>query len=94
MSITTLPFAKRNTNGTVDAWAPEPSGNYSADCALGNNYFEAARFHAETNPLAFSHIMQAMVLRGQVTGVEVGFLHSMSTSMCSTIDEGVTLNAA
>ena len=85
LNTSLLPFTKRNTNGTVDAWAPQGTGNYADDCALGNNYFDAARFHAESeNPLIISHILQAMIAKGSVTGVEVGFLHSLTMGIADS----------
>ena len=84
MKLTGLPFTKSRTNGTIDAWAPEATGDYAADCALGNNYFDQLRFHVQSNPLTLSHVLQAMIEKGKVTGVEIGFLHSMSMSVAGT----------
>lgn len=81
MKLTGLPFTKSRTNGTIDAWAPTATGDYAADCALGNNYFEQLRFHVQSNPLTLSHVLQAMVEKGKITGVEIGFLHSMSMTV-------------
>lgn len=83
MKLTGLPFTKSRTNGTIDAWAPTATGDYAADCAFGNNYFDQLRFHVQSNPLTLSHVLQAMIEKGQVTGVEIGFLHSMSMAVAA-----------
>ena len=83
MKLTGLPFTKSRTNGTIDAWAPTATGDYAADCALGNNYFEQLRFHVQSNPLTLSHVLQAMIEKGKVTGVEIGFQHTMSMTVAA-----------
>lgn len=77
------PFTKINDNGSLDLWAVEPTGNYAADCATGNNYFEQLRFHAERekSSMGIEYVLQAMIDKGSVSGIEVGFLHSLASAV-------------
>lgn len=86
MILDRLPFAQRRSNGTIDAWAVQPTGNYETDCSTGNNYYEQLRFHAaeKNSHLSFSFVMQAMIEKGNVSGIEIGFLHSMSEHLGET----------
>lgn len=80
-----LSFSKQRENGTVDAWVTSPSGDYGDDCITGNNLFEELRFRAETekNPLIISRTLQAMIEKGALTGIEIGFLQSLSEQLAS-----------
>lgn len=80
MPFADLPFAERRSNGTVNAWSVQPTGDYEADCQTGRNYFEQLRLHAEIEkqPLMFGFVMQAMVERGQMSGIEVGFINCVN----------------
>lgn len=80
MPFTDLPFAKRRSNGTIDAWSVEPTGDYEADCDTGRTYFQQLRLQAEEkkHPLLLGFVMQAMVERGRVSGIEVGFLSGVN----------------
>lgn len=77
MTLKQLSFTKLRDNGTVDAWAVEPTGDYAADCETGKACFSELMQMCD-NPLAVSHVMQAIVERGRMSGLEVGFLHALS----------------
>lgn len=73
-------FFEPHENGTFDAWAIHPTGNYAADCETGNACFDEIQRHAETtdSPTMIAHVVQAMINKGRVSGVEIGFLNSMA----------------
>lgn len=75
-----LSFTTRREDGTYDAWNPSPTGNYTEDCSTGNKYFDEvqALLDKAPNPLLLTWIIQAMIQKGQITGVETGFLHALS----------------
>ncbi|UUV43227.1 hypothetical protein RCCWILLIS_55 [Rhodobacter phage RcCWillis] len=81
MTITThLSFQQPRDNGTTDAWAVEPTGNYADDCAKGTQFFAELRHRVDDtmNPLLISHTIVGMIEKGRVSGIEIGFLQSLS----------------
>ena len=69
-----------------DLWALEASGDYAADCETGE---EAGReladyMRSEGAPMVLGHVLRAMVARGQFSGVEVGFAHSIASAIGQT----------
>lgn len=57
---------------------PSSTGNYSKDCELGKCFYQEAVKYSVHNHLIFMRVIEGMILKGDVTGVEIGFLSSLS----------------
>lgn len=81
-----LPFVQLDAEGNVASnWKVAPSGDYPQDCKKGRDYFASVEEAAtrNQNPLLFSTVLKDMILAGNVTGVEIGFLHAASMRLLS-----------
>lgn len=78
-----MPFASPRSNGTIDAWAVNPSGDYQADCETGNGYFAQLKDHIDrfNTPMLMTFVIQAIVLKGALTGIEVGFISALNDTL-------------
>jgi len=82
MDLKSLPFVKVNVNDIVtDFWNVEPTHDYQADCATGRSYFVQLYRAMQSNPTLYNSVVQAIVLRAQWTGVEIGFFQAASNEL-------------
>lgn len=77
MKIEELPFVRQRENGTVDTWCPNKTGDYETDWKHGKNHFTTL-ISKSPSAAQVAHIVHAIVEKGELSGVEVGFIHSMS----------------
>lgn len=79
-----LCFSESNENNEITRiWAPERTGNYATDCAIGRDHAKEA-IHAMRvtgNPALLGNIVKSF---GQIEGVEVGFLYGISLELLAT----------
>lgn len=78
-----LSFSQRRPDGTYDAWCVEATGNYSIDCQTGHNLYAEARFLCLQNKdlTGLNHVLHAMIEKGRVSGVEIGFIAAMTENI-------------
>jgi hypothetical protein len=82
MKINELPFTQTRTDGTIDAWCPEATGNYESDWKAGELIYADLIGRSPTT-VQLTHVLSAIVEKGKVTGVELGFLSALSNSAVS-----------
>lgn len=78
-TIGDLSFASRQGE-RLDLWNPRASGNWSADNELGRALAgELIHYMRERNaPTVLGHVIQAMIGKGNFSGVEVGFANEIA----------------
>ena len=83
MKFADLSFVNVTDDGEMqheDAWAPEQSGDFATDCAVGRRCFAELLdlMRADQNPLYLSRVLAAQVRRGKWEAVEIGFSQAMA----------------
>jgi hypothetical protein len=85
MLLTDLPFVTQKSDGTIDYWNIEAIPDegrpdvYSVNCRKGRHAARELRFYMQCggSQVMFACIMQAMILKGRSSSVEISFLTSL-----------------
>ena len=78
------------TDERFDFWTVDRSGTYSEQCVRGRSYARNAIEAAAHDPQILSSILKAVVDRGTVDGVEVGFFAELSEAVVNADAVAVT----
>lgn len=76
MDLTELPFIVSDSTGKVtDTWNVTPSNDWKQDCDLGRKFFYQTMRHGVPTIV---RVTQGIVAKGQMSGIETGFLTAMA----------------
>lgn len=82
MKFEDLPFVNI-TEYVRSTWNVSPTGNYSEDYKTGAEFFAALKRVVQDtgNVMLYSHVLFGIVEGGKTTGVEIGFINTMTASL-------------
>jgi hypothetical protein len=74
-----LPFVKKGAPGKCSYWNVKPSGDYAEECELGSKYARLVLPFLKFNlgPALLGWIIKDMIARGECSGIEIGFAHTL-----------------